>query len=57
MKPTITIVCVGGWKYTGQQLQVTTSFFGKLLWIKLETKKGTIDINGDHVIAKINYAD
>jgi len=53
----VTIICVGGWKYIGNLEDITHSPMGKLHWIKLSTKKGTVKINGDHVVAILEYAD
>jgi serine protease inhibitor ecotin len=50
-KQKITIICEGGWKYTGYILdQITTPFSG-LQWIKIKTKTGTVKINAKYIVS------
>jgi len=56
-KNTHAIVCTGGWKYVGKLLDVNISLLGigKLQWFKLQTKRGIILINADHVVSVLEY--
>lgn len=46
-----TIVCIGGWKYTGKIIEENKSTLLKVQWIKIKTKKGTVSINTDHIVS------
>jgi len=49
----VTIVCVGGWKYSGQISDTLISMLGAPQWIKLMTKTGSVKINTEHIVAII----
>jgi len=52
----VTIVCIGGWKYTGKIKRVWFSMLGVAGWFEIQTKNSVIKINERHVIAII-YAN
>jgi len=47
----VTIVCDGGWKYTGKVIDTEKSSLLKLQWIVIETKTGKISINTDKIVS------
>jgi len=47
----VTIVCVGGWKYTGKISDTLISMLGAPQWIKLTTNNGSVKINTEHIVA------
>lgn len=49
----VTIVCVGGWKYSGQISDTLISMLGDPQWIKVMTKNGSVKINTEHIVAII----
>lgn len=51
----VTVVCEGGWKYTGIVKEISVSFFGKLQHIKLEVNKGSIFLNSGKVVSILVY--
>jgi len=51
---TTTIVCIGGWKYTGTIIEENKSSLLKIQWIKIKTHKGTVSINTDHIVSIIH---
>jgi len=51
----VTVVCEGGWKYTGVVLEISTSFFGKLQHLKLKIEKGVIFLNSSKIVSILVY--
>jgi len=49
----VTVVCEGGWKYTGRVVKTLVSISGNLLWIKIETKSGIIAIHSKYIVSII----
>jgi len=53
MSEKVTIICQGGWKYTGILTNSKLSPFGKLEWLELTTKNATIKINSPYIVSII----
>jgi len=53
MNEKVTIICQGGWKYTGILTNSKLSPFGKLEWLELTTKNATIKINSPYIVSII----
>jgi len=53
MKEKVTVVCQGGWKYTGLLSKTKLSPLGRLEWLEVETKNGTILINSPYIVSII----
>lgn len=51
----VTIVCDGGWKYTGKVEEINISLFGKLQHLKLKVAKGIIFLNSSKVVSIMVY--
>lgn len=52
----VTIITIGGWKYTGTLSDINNSSLFKVQWLKITTKAGQITVNVDHIVAII-YAN
>jgi len=52
----VDITCIGGWKYKGEQIDVSYSLFRGSSWIKIKVRGGIMIINTDHIVS-IKYAD
>lgn len=50
-----TIICVGGWKYQGDVVDVQINPFASAQFFKIETKNGFVIVNSRHVVS-ILYA-
>jgi len=50
-----TIICVGGWKYKGDVVDVQINPFSSAQFFKIETKNGFVIVNSRHVVS-ILYA-
>lgn len=46
-----TIICEGGWKYTGTITETNLSPFGKLQWLEIKTNKGRVQINANYIVS------
>lgn len=57
LKEKITIICEGGWKYTGIQINEKLSPFGTLQWLELKTKNGTVKINSKYIVSILKNAN
>jgi len=57
VKKTHAIVCIGGWKYIGELVDVNVSLLGlgKLQWVKIRTQNSEMLINADHIVSIIEY--
>lgn len=51
----ITIVTVGGWKYQGSIINMKLSPLGKLEWIQLKTKQGTVRVNQQYIVSILEH--
>jgi len=49
----VTVICEGGWKYTGTVVKTLVSISGNLLWIKISTKSGIIAIHSKYIVSII----
>jgi len=56
MKNVIIVVCIGGWKYSGQLVDTSYNLISGMKWVKIKTAKGHIVINSEHIVS-ILYAD
>jgi len=52
---TVTVICINGWKYTGQISRVFFSFLGVAGWFKLRTKNQVVILNERHIVSIIKY--
>jgi len=52
----ITVVCQGGWKYTGELVDHSYNLFSGMKWIKLKTKTDKTIIINNIFIVSILYA-
>jgi len=51
----ITIICEGGWKYTGQIISQKLSISGNLEWIRIDTGSSEIDINSKYIVSILKW--
>jgi hypothetical protein len=49
----VTVICEGGWKYTGDIEEMKMSPIGSLQWIKLNLHRGSVKIHAKYIVAII----
>jgi len=54
-KGKVTVVCQGGWTYTGKVLRMKLSPFGALEFIELSTAKGSVKINVSYIMSILEH--
>jgi len=51
----VTIICVDRWRYTGELMREKYSPLGRLEWIQLQLKEGTVRINSEYIVSIVEY--
>jgi len=49
----VTIICEGGWKYTGKLIDIDATMFTRPHWFLIETKNAEIMVQASRIVSII----